>query len=347
MGKGEIQYYDITYNFNEKLSEYIKDNGMALINATDPSGAEDYRNHLIKEYVQKLYEDLQKYIPTISKMASYQYECGLETFNHHIQMRIKLIKPKCFSPKDDKGIKELINNGMLKGCHITPTCNTALDNNDWNYLLKADTKQDDHYYFASNKWTITNTNGESRLETLSENIYIPRQYRNLILLMWQQWIIDNLDKFDTRIINYVYDPLGCKGKSTLAGIADLMYNCVDMPPINDFEKLIATLCDICMGKDLRSPKAVFIDLPRAMEKNKLHGFIQTCEQIKKGKLYDVRHHYKEYWIDSPQIWIFSNTLIDFDLLSRDRWKLWIFDDQNNLINKEIIDCDTISFNSSN
>jgi uncharacterized LabA/DUF88 family protein len=77
-------------------------------------------------------------------------------------------------------------------------------------------------------------------------------------------------------------------------------------------------------------KGVFIDLPRALEKNQLRGFLTACEQIKKGKLYDLRNFTKKWWIDSPSIWVFSNTLVDFDLLSSDRWKIWIISD-NELI----------------
>jgi len=321
MGKGELHYYDLIYNFTEKLKIELQGN------------SEEYRNKAEKEYIDKLYNELKILIPKLATIASYQYEIG-NNGNHHIQMRLKLRKPVCNSMKSDKGIKKLLSDTILNGCKILPTCNTVVENDDWNYTQKLDSRYGDTYYFRNNEWTITTINNEIIKEKHIE--YIPRQFRNLNLKPWQLFIINNLNNFNDRIINFIYDPIGNKGKSTLASICDLLHECIDMPPMNDFDKLIATACNICTSRELRMPKAFFIDLPRAMEKNKLNGFLSACEQIKKGKLYDVRHNYKYWWIDSPQIWIFSNNMVDFDLLSSDRWKLWIFDDENNLIEKKII-----------
>ncbi|WP_445772263.1 hypothetical protein, partial [Rheinheimera sp.] len=54
------------------------------------------------------------------------------------------------------------------------------------------------------------------------------------------------------------------------------------------------------------------------------------EQIKKGKLYDTRYKYQEYWIDSPQIWVFSNIEPDLSMLSLDRWRIWTINEQQQL-----------------
>lgn len=326
MGKGEIAYYDMTFNFTTQMNKYLSENS----------------NLSEKDYVDDLYEKLQIYIPLIAKKASYQYEKGLKTGNHHIQMRLKLITPLTHSLKIDKGIVCLINKGMIKGANISPTCSTVVENDDWNYTKKIDSKCGNHFMFSSNTWTITDLEGNITIE--KKPLYIPRQYRNLTMKKWQQFIIDQLNDFCCRKINFVYDPEGNQGKSTIAALGDLLHDCIDLPPINDFNQLIATTCDICIGKQLRSPKAVFVDLPRAMDKSKLGGFITACEQIKKGKLYDFRHHYKEWWIDSPQIWIFSNIMIDFDLLSADRWNTWVFID-GELVKKNIKDEQNINVNT--
>lgn len=152
--------------------------------------------------------------------------------------------------------------------------------------------------------------------------YIPVQYRNVKLYEWQQYIINDTKQLDFRTINMIYDPKGNNGKSTLASIAELIHGCVDLPPINDFKELIALLCNICMDRDLRTIPAVFIDMPRALRKDQLYGMYSAIEQIKKGKLYDMRYHYKSWWIDSPAVWVFSNTLPDMEYLSLDRWKIW-------------------------
>jgi hypothetical protein len=136
--------------------------------------------------------------------------------------------------------------------------------------------------------------------------------------------------FDSRNINLVYDKRGNQGKSTIAALCELYGNGLDLPPVNDAEKLVQSLCDICISKNLRNPSPVFIDMPRAMDKSRLHGIYTAIEQIKKGKLYDVRHSYRDWWIDSPQLWVFTNIEPDLELLSRDRWIVWTVDDTKNL-----------------
>lgn len=72
----------------------------------------------------------------------------------------------------------------------------------------------------------------------------------------------------------IYDPQGNNGKSTLAAIAELTCDAIDLPPLNDFKDLIALLCNICMDKHLRAPGLVFVDLPRAMKKTNCSVCIQ-------------------------------------------------------------------------
>ena len=71
-------------------------------------------------------------------------------------------------------------------------------------------------------------------------------------------------------------------------------------------------------------------MPRAFNKDKMHGIYTALETIKKGKVWDMRHSYKEWWFDSPRIWIFSNEYPDERLLSRDRWKFWEITDDKTL-----------------
>ena len=68
-----------------------------------------------------------------------------------------------------------------------------------------------------------------------------------------------------------------------------------------------------------------------MNKDRLNGIYTAIEQIKKGKLFDLRYKYKEYWIDAPQIWVFSNIEPDISMLSKDRWRLWAISDDKELV----------------
>ena len=150
------------------------------------------------------------------------------------------------------------------------------------------------------------------------------------LYPYQQYIWDTAYDFNYRSINLIYCPNGNTGKSTIASVCELFGKGIDLPPVNDAEKLVASAENICRAKDIRDPSPIFIDMPRAMNKEKLNGIYCSVEQIKKGKLYDLRNHYKEWWINSPQIWVFTNLQPDLSLVSRDRWRCWIINDKKQL-----------------
>lgn len=185
----------------------------------------------------------------------------------------------------------------------------------------------DEFFYAMKEDTRVKGPWSDKLLSEESNTYLPRQYRNLSLYDWQKTIKDSADIFEPRIINLIYDEKGNNGKSTIAAICEILHGGIDMPPLNDYKELIQLACNICMDTNNRSPKIMFFDMPRAIRKDQLYGLYSAIEQIKKGKLYDCRYHYKAYWIDSPQIWVFTNTLPDLSMLSKDRWKIWEIEDK--------------------
>nr|QKV51303.1 putative replication associated protein [Crucivirus sp.] len=191
-------------------------------------------------------------------------------------------------------------------------------------------KTDDFFYTMKDE---TRTEGPWTNKTELDPSYIPKQYRGKMdnLYPFQKQIFDSANIFDDRIINLIYDDSGNNGKSTIASLCELVGNGIDLPPINDMKELIQVACDICVAKETRNPSPVFVDMPRAMDKARLNGIYTAIEQIKKGKLYDTRYHYKEWWIDAPQIWVFSNMEPDENLLSRDRWKIWTINSNKELV----------------
>lgn len=166
-----------------------------------------------------------------------------------------------------------------------------------------------------------------------KEIYIPKQYRDIKLYDWQNEVINSANIFNGRIIDLIYDPIGKMGKSTVASIGELLHNGLDCPPINDSKELIQYVCNHCMDNEIRDLKLLFVDLPRAMNKESLFGIYTAIEQIKKGKLVDTRHHGKAWWIDSPRIWVFSNHLPDPTLLSADRWNIWTINKENDKLDR--------------
>ena len=194
----------------------------------------------------------------------------------------------------------------MDSVHLSPTC--TANHNDQLYVLKLDTR-------IEGPWTDKDPGAP----------YIPRQFRgfdatNFYPLQTKVW--NSADVVDNRSINYVCNPGGCVGKTVIAALMALHQRAVLIPPVNDAEKLIASICNILSGREIREPKCMFIDLPRSLDKAKLGGIYSAIEQIKNGYVYDMRYHYKEWWFDSPQLWIFSNEPPKLHFLSRDRWNLW-------------------------
>jgi len=233
------------------------------------------------------------------KKWTFQLERG-ETGYLHYQGRISL--------KLKARMGTVINNFDNKSFHFSVT-STENCRNDF-YVSKEETRID-------GPWKDSDT-----------EVYIPRQFRNLVLKDWQLDIIERSKIFDSRTINVLYDPDGGIGKSTLSCLCELTMKGVTLPIVNEQEKMIQAMHGICSSRKLREPNPVFIDLPRAFDKSKLYGIYSAIEQIKNGKLVDMRYSYNEYWIDSPSIWVFSNREPDPALLSKDRWKIWqVIDDK--------------------
>ena len=248
----------------------------------------------------------------IAKHWVFQEERG-DTGYMHYQGRFSLIKKR----RKSELLRLWTELNLFKPCphYLEPTTCGEAKNNSFSYAMKEDTR-------SQGPWSDKD-----------QEVYIPRQYRGLMerLYPFQKVIFDSAHEFDPRIINLIYCPEGNQGKSTIAALCELHGRGIDLPPVNDAEKLLQSVCDICMSKQIRDPSPIFVDLPRAMDKTRLNGIYTAIEQIKKGKLYDLRYSYKEWWIDSPAIWVFSNIAPDFLLLLKDRWKVWRINEQKELV----------------
>lgn len=251
-------------------------------------------------------ESLKEWFMEKCKRWVFQLEAGEETGFRHFQCRVSL-KVRSRTPLP------------MENVHPNAWSVTSNENKDEDfYCIKEHTRIDGPW---SDKDHI---------------VWIPPQYRGLGLRPWQQQIVDISKVFDTRTIHVVYDPIGNKGKSTLASLVELEGKGLDLPPVNDMTTLVGMACNICMAKKERYPNPIFMDMPRAIEKSKLYGVYCAIEQMKKGKLYDLRYHYKEWWIASPAIWVFTNKVPDLELLSRDRWSVWCFNAQGDTLVKMAI-----------
>lgn len=228
----------------------------------------------------------------LAKKWCFQLELG-DTGYEHYQGRLSL--------KVKKRLGEICS--RLKSCevlnkaHLSVTSNENRDN--CFYVTKEDTR-------IAGPWMDKD-----------EELYIPRQIRGITELRpWQEFIKQDILKFDTRTINILICVTGNIGKSTLLTYLHCHKLARRLPPINDAKDLMRIVCDA------PTSTAYLIDLPRAMNKERLHGLYAGIESIKDGFAYDDRYKYREKIFDCPSIWVFTNTEPDITLLSRDRWAFW-------------------------
>lgn len=252
------------------------------------------------------FDSVKKIFKDIAKKWAFQKEKGELTGYVHWQCRISL--------KQRKRLGEFRKLLFTKGLKdFEPSC-TSKENcdNDF-YVLKEDTR-------LEGPWTDQDP----------EPPYIPRQIREIQELRpWQKMIVENRNVWDTRTINLIYDESGNHGKSILKTYIGVHQLGRSIPFMNDYRDMMR------MVMDTKKEKLYIIDVPRALRKDQLFQFFSGIETLKDGYAYDDRYHFKEEYFDCPNIWIFMNIIPDTSYLSNDRWKIWTFDDNSNLKQKEV------------
>jgi hypothetical protein len=196
-------------------------------------------------------------------------------------------------------VRERISGVRIKfpGFHISITSNESTKNDF--YVTKEDTRID-------GPWKDDD-----------EEIYIPRQVRNIVELHpWQQKIINNSLRFNTRSINVLLDTSGNIGKSTFTTYCGVYKLGRKVPYCDDFRDIMR------MVMDTPTSKLYIFDIPRAIKKEKLVQFYAGIEEIKNGYAFDDRYKFREKYFDCPSVWVFTNVIPDVNLFSGDRWKLW-------------------------
>lgn len=266
-------------------------------------------------------DDVGKCLLKLCKKFVFQLEKGEKNDYVHYQGRISLIKSTLKKTLLEQFCNILKCENKDAPQYLEPTTKGVHKTSNFNYVLKEATRVD-------GPWTEKDFTDDK----LKEPVYIPRQYRDKMnnLYPFQKQIKESGKVFNDRDVNLILSNKGCDGKTTIAHICRLFDKGLVIPTINDAERLVASVCDICMAKNIRDPSPLFFDMPRAMSKDRLFGIYSAIESIKSGYLYDLRNKYKEWDIDSPQIWVFCNELPDLSLLSLDRWKIWKINDKKEL-----------------
>lgn len=148
---------------------------------------------------------------------------------------------------------------------------------------------------------------------------------------WQESVREKLEVKEDRIINVIIDQGGNVGKSTLMGWLEVHGYGVEVPCLNRFQDLMQLVCCIVKTMKPKEPKAFFIDFPRALKQHELAGLFSAVEKIKGGYAFDTRYKFVKERFGAPQIWIFMNTKPEMEMLTPDRWKLWMISELKTLI----------------
>lgn len=274
-------------------------NAVAVYDFTLSASDEDYSLQATK---------IKQGLSDIAKKYAFQLEKG-DTGYIHWQGRISLIKKR----RINEAIKLFASKDCFDKVHLSITHDT---DNDF-YVLKCDTYIEPHRY-----------------KDTDEVKYIPRQVREIKgLYPWQQYIVDNANVWDTRTINIIIDEQGNNGKSTLVTYMRAHGLARKIPFCNDYKDIMRMVCD------MPTSTCYLIDMPRAINKERLFQLYGAIEEIKSGYAYDDRYKFTEKIFDCPNIWIFCNVIPDTSMLSHDRWKFWEIS-KGNLIEKKIDDINT-------
>jgi len=134
---------------------------------------------------------------------------------------------------------------------------------------------------------------------------------------WMKTLEEKVNTFSLRKIDLVYDPTGNNGKSLFSEYLEYKGVGEEVPCYRLMDDIFQWVCS-------RPIKKVYImDLPRGMKKDKLADLYSGIEVIKNGVAFDKRNHAKKKRFDRPRIIVFTNVLPCLDLMTRDRWQIWI------------------------
>lgn len=129
----------------------------------------------------------------------------------------------------------------------------------------------------------------------------------------QKKIIEEIKKQGDRNVTVIYDPNGNNGKSWLSIHLYERGRALVVPRASTTaEKLSAFVCSAYNGEEF-----VLIDIPRSRPITP--ELYEVIEELKDGLVYDHRYSGRCRNIRGVKVGIFTNTKLDIDKLSIDRW----------------------------
>lgn len=213
------------------------------------------------------------------------------------------------SLRSKKRLPELVSfmkGTVMEGAHWTPT--SVANRENVSYVMKADTR-------VKGPWTHKDPKPEEE----------PVELKGKVLYKWQEKVVLSLkEEKDDRKVNCVIDLAGRMGKGWLRKY--VLYN-----------KIAAVIPDCNEAKTMSQfafafpHKGYVIDIPRARGKKHSRAELwRGIEQLKDGLVVETRYKPQMRQLAvAPTIWVFTNEVPEFSLLSEDRWCLWCVDPETN------------------
>jgi hypothetical protein len=179
------------------------------------------------------------------------------------------------------------------------------------------------------RWSVTSTENTNNFDYQTKNytrvegpwtndddiIYIPRQVRKIKeWFPFQKEIENTIHDWDENHINLIYDPSGWCGKTSIINKMYAEKKAMRIPATLKDANQLMQFC-YCQGRQ----RAYMMDVPRSMVHQRFIWI--ALEELKSGYCYDTRYAGKSFLQDSPNIWVFTNTMPDISFLTRKRWKI--------------------------
>ena len=165
--------------------------------------------------------------------------------------------------------------------------------------------------------------------SIDENI----EFFKKILYPFKNTILESvlIKNKDNHKIDIIFDKIGNSGKSFIADYIHIYKKGYNIYPLNDYMKLVDNIYNILIKNNDIEPKLLIFDLQKVISNNKLYNLIKVFSQIKKGEVFSSKYIYRKWYFYPPRIWIFCNKINIINILSRDKYNIWIINKNKELV----------------
>lgn len=243
--------------------------------------------------------DLEATLRELASKWTFQLERGDSGYMHY-QGRLSLKKKRRVAEIKMFWRKQYADGNLLVDLpnYLAPTSRPSTG--DAFYVTKLDTR-------VEGPWS-----DRDQVKVLTRQL---REFLQHEMYPWQQKVMAMAEELDDRYINIIYDTRGNLGKSVFCEWMEYEGRAFEVPPFRLMEDLMGFVMSF------KVYPAYMVDMPRGMKKDRLGEFYSGLETLKNGVAYDKRYEGRKMRFDRPQIFVFTNTLPEFSLMSRDRWRV--------------------------